>query len=498
LIRGKPWLQLSRSNVLGVAIVLGLLSFALMNGAYGQVFTNNQGSNNNAPSTPSLTSQQSPKLHLVKIKSPMKGEQVPIGKDLVISGTSEDNATTTPDCKVSVKLNGNSYRDASASGSGGQTDYSNWNFTLMPSYANMMKGQNKITAKFSCINNPDLISHNSVNVTGIAATSVATNNDNGSSLQDQISSAPTTPAGSAGGLNPAINSTAPVYSESTANNSNGNNLKNLSVTVHLDKNSLHPGDKQSLTLDVVDKNSTAGVSGALISGKIAGPSGVVKKVEGTTDDNGEASYSWKLNSYDPTGKYNVKIEVSNPGYENYSGSKSFKVTPVPVTISNDNSIQQSDSSFTLRHSAESDSNTGENHHHHTRHTTHSTIISSFSPNTITNTNTDTKAIIHISPSLAPGANANAGSDTNGLDQTSPATPSSSSDNTAVNTDSSSNQLASSKIVGERSNEVGSDSLGGSGSSANLGNNLGLQTDGLAQKIIDDVKNKLERNGIPIR
>jgi hypothetical protein len=219
-------------------------------------------------------------------------------KDLEIAGTSKDNVTTTPDCKVSVKLNSNSYRNASAIGSGGQTDYSNWNIILTPSYANINEGQNKITARFSCINNPNLISHNSVNVTGIAATSVATNNDNGSSLQDQISSAPMTPAASTEGLNSTVNGTTPLYSESTTNNSNNNNnnLKTMSVTVNLDKNSLHPGNKQTVTLSAADKNSSAAITGASVSGNITDPSGLVKKVEGITDGNGKAFYSWTVHN----------------------------------------------------------------------------------------------------------------------------------------------------------------------------------------------------------
>ena len=36
-------------------------------------------------------------------------------------------------------------------------------------YANIVKGQNKITAKISCSNNPSLIAHNSLNVTGASA-----------------------------------------------------------------------------------------------------------------------------------------------------------------------------------------------------------------------------------------------------------------------------------------------------------------------------------------
>ena len=122
-------------------------------------------------------------------------------------------------------------------------------------------------------------------------------------------------------------------------NNSDNNLKPLSVSVHLGKNSLHPRDKQTITLSVADKNSTAAISGASVSGKITGPSGVIKKVEGTTDDKGKASYSWKVHNDYATGKYKVKIDVSDPGYENYSGSKTFKVTPIPVTLSSENSIK---------------------------------------------------------------------------------------------------------------------------------------------------------------
>src|SRR5436309_16004220 len=45
-----------------------------------------------------------PNLHLVKIISPTKGQQVSVGRDLPISGTSRDNATI-PNCKVSIKVN---------------------------------------------------------------------------------------------------------------------------------------------------------------------------------------------------------------------------------------------------------------------------------------------------------------------------------------------------------------------------------------------------------
>src|SRR3954452_15185492 len=49
-----------------------------------------------------------PEQHITKIKiiSPTRGQQVPVGKDLTLSGTSIDNATaSTNDCKVSVIVN---------------------------------------------------------------------------------------------------------------------------------------------------------------------------------------------------------------------------------------------------------------------------------------------------------------------------------------------------------------------------------------------------------
>ena len=42
----------------------------------------------------------------VKITSPTKGQQVPVDRDLTISGISTDNSKTS-DCKVSVIVNGN-------------------------------------------------------------------------------------------------------------------------------------------------------------------------------------------------------------------------------------------------------------------------------------------------------------------------------------------------------------------------------------------------------
>ena len=127
------------------------------------------GTNNNATNTPpsSLPSIQT-KLHIVKITSPTKGQQIRVHSGLTVTGTSVANSTSAF-CQVSVIVNGiRPYQKAIPTGNGGANDYSTWNYRLIPTYNVIKQGQNKITAKFSCDNNPSLTSYNSVNVTGVA------------------------------------------------------------------------------------------------------------------------------------------------------------------------------------------------------------------------------------------------------------------------------------------------------------------------------------------
>src|ERR687887_1389808 len=130
-------------------------------------------------SSSSLPSK-APHITKIKISSPIKGQEVPVGKDLTVSGTSIDNAAaSTNDCKVSISINKvRPYQPAtpaaaagagSSSGSAGATDYSKWNFVLTSKYTTVKPGPNRITAKYECVNNPSLTSYSSVNVTGVQA-----------------------------------------------------------------------------------------------------------------------------------------------------------------------------------------------------------------------------------------------------------------------------------------------------------------------------------------
>jgi hypothetical protein len=137
-----------------------------------QAATNN---NNNNTLQSTLSSQPSI-THGVKITSPTKGQQVPIGKDITISGTSLANPNSN--CQITVIVNHvKPYQPVTAAGPVGSKDYSKWNFVLSSKYTTIHQGQNKITAKYNCNSaNPGGLSFNSVNVTGLpaAVTSAAT------------------------------------------------------------------------------------------------------------------------------------------------------------------------------------------------------------------------------------------------------------------------------------------------------------------------------------
>jgi hypothetical protein len=125
-----------------------------------------------------LSSSLAPKLHAVKITSPLKGQQIPVGRDLTITGTSMDDATSATsnaDCQVIIGVNQvKPYQPAIPAGSGGAKDYSKWNFILTSKYTTIKPGPtNKITAKYTCTNSPGLSTYSSVNVTGVPVSGAA-------------------------------------------------------------------------------------------------------------------------------------------------------------------------------------------------------------------------------------------------------------------------------------------------------------------------------------
>jgi hypothetical protein len=202
------------SLVIVLTLTFGVILASTTSAGSLMVFA--QSNQTNSSSSP-RSSPASP-LHIAKIKitSPTRGQQVPVGKDLTISGTSIDNATSN--CQVSVIANKvRPYQPTTATGNGGAADYSKWNFVLTSKYTTIKPGQNRITAKYECVDNPDLTGFSSVNVTGVPASATtaatsATNQSISSSPQSVVSANQTAaeqqPANNTGGSSAGKNATS--------------------------------------------------------------------------------------------------------------------------------------------------------------------------------------------------------------------------------------------------------------------------------------------------
>jgi hypothetical protein len=159
-------ISINNTAITTMVVVFGLFLFIVL--ANTIVYAQQASSTSNTQlSTPF------PKLHGVKIISPTKGQQIPVGKEITISGTSVDNATSN--CQVSMIANHvRPYQPATAAGTGGANDYSKWNFVLSSNYTTIKPGpDNRITAKYTCTDNPAMASYSSVNVTGVVAAAAA-------------------------------------------------------------------------------------------------------------------------------------------------------------------------------------------------------------------------------------------------------------------------------------------------------------------------------------
>jgi hypothetical protein len=110
----------------------------------------------------------------VNIVSPSKGEAVPAGSSLTVSGTSDDN--TQFSCNIQILVNDHRpYQDTIPVAPG---DYSDWTFVVSPEYAEIEEGINTITSEAIC-DAPyesflkldpltrQYVKHYSVNVTGV-------------------------------------------------------------------------------------------------------------------------------------------------------------------------------------------------------------------------------------------------------------------------------------------------------------------------------------------
>lgn len=246
-----------------------------------------------------------PKIHGVKITSPIKSQQFPVGSNLLISGTSKANSTSA--CQVSVIVDGiKPYQHAIPTS--GPMDYTTWSFTLASKYATIKQGENKITAKYFCKDNPRLVSFYSVNVSGVGTTSISA-----PPIQQGQHQQPFAATG-----NNATPTVLPLAAP---------NAHTLLISTNINKNPIIPGDIQKITIAVHDAVSNAKVVGAKLDGLVAYTNALAsKKFENNTDVNGQVSYSWTIEKIAKPGLFIVRLNASAAGYEPKSTTTAFEVS----------------------------------------------------------------------------------------------------------------------------------------------------------------------------
>jgi len=260
----------------------------------------------------------------VKIVSPIEGQQVPIGEELIASGESSDDISK--DCTVSVIVNNiKPYQTASAKGASGPEDYSKWSFTLSSNYTDIIEGRNRITAKLSC---PESTRWYSVNAIGVrtgqasASTNVSSNftpsvlgaiNETGTLTPQQEQQVSSTPPSSSG-----------VNSQPTASREN---TKTMSVIFDILNNPVSRGSDQNITITVSDAASNESIAGATITGKLLYPGdNYVKDFSGTTDSNGQFAYHWTIGENGDAGELTIEAQVAASGYDSQQSRSAFQIT----------------------------------------------------------------------------------------------------------------------------------------------------------------------------
>jgi hypothetical protein len=260
----------------------------------------------------------------VKIVSPLEGQQVPIGEELIASGESSDDISK--DCTVSVIVNNiKPYHTASATGASGPGDYSKWSFTLSSNYTDILEGRNRITAKLSC---PESTNWYSVNAIGIRTGQASASTNVTSNFTPSVLSA----INETGTLTPQpeqqVSSTPPPSSETSSQPAvSGENTKTMSVKFDILNNPVSRGSDQNITMTVVDAASNESIPGATITGKLLYPGdNYVKDFSGTTDLNGQFAYHWTIGENGDAGELTIEAQIVASGYESQQAGSAFQIT----------------------------------------------------------------------------------------------------------------------------------------------------------------------------
>jgi hypothetical protein len=303
---------------------------------------------------PNLPTSKIPLSHgmALKIVSPVKGQHIPTGTNLTVTGTSSDNSSTN--CQISLLLNDlKPYQKTTPTGksSSGGEDYSSWRYVLNNStYSSIKQGINKITSKMTCANtdqprviNAGVSKWYSINVTGVPAKTAqstpkfvtrlpASNNLNhsDSSLTSKVNSSKPSP------LRLTTSVYKPIQPTNIAAKSNTNsslkpdtNIHTLAVSLEVGKNPITTGQKQTVKVVVTDGATNAKVAGAKVTTDIQPSSSsiVERQFVGITGPDGKVSKTWKMRD---EGKlettYNIYSTISAPGYQYKTISGTFRAS----------------------------------------------------------------------------------------------------------------------------------------------------------------------------
>lgn len=303
---------------------------------------------------PNLPTSKIPLSHgmALKIVSPVKGQHIPTGTNLTVTGTSSDNSSTN--CQISLLLNDlKPYQKTTPTGksSSGGEDYSSWRYVLNNStYSSIKQGINKITSKMTCVNtdqprvtNPGVSKWYSINVTGVPAKTAqstpkfvtrlpASNNLNHSdtSLTSKVNSSKPSP------LRLTTSVYKPIQPTNIAAKSNTNssvkpdtNIHTLAVSLEVGKNPITTGQKQTVKVVVTDGATNAKVAGAKVTTDIQPSSSsiVERQFVGITGPDGKVSKTWKMGDegrLETT--YNIYSTISAPGYQYKTISGTFRAS----------------------------------------------------------------------------------------------------------------------------------------------------------------------------
>lgn len=321
---GSGNLLLPKALLLGLVILL-LSGTCLSNVIFGQV------------TTPT-----------VKIISPSEGGQINQGNGtLTIRGISSDNSTSN--CEVSIILN--DVKPYQSTLPVKAKDYSSWTFSLSSSYNPIKEGQNKATAKISCmdtpVNNMKWYSINFIGMTqnnttsgtsGIAAdvsqNQLPNKNDNMTGVRNL-----TAEENQIQTMNKNINvSNAQISSLNISSGMKENassqisNLtvpsipKQLSIGLQIAKNPILTGSLQTANVSVSDSSTGEPIQNATVGTSIMAPSGKTIKFEHTTSSDGKTSFSWIVPRIAEIGLTNIKFDVSAAGYNSNQTKVTYEVT----------------------------------------------------------------------------------------------------------------------------------------------------------------------------